>query len=154
MTATIPLFSFLRIPVFMQGPAATTQTAGPSPLMSTVRTQTARIESVPFRAATAEEIFRVIAIIACPNTPRVRPPTTQRATNLVEFRLFVVQLVFYIGRALRLLTQLEKREEGREDVKPADKILFLQHPFMIYTAALCSLTLSECISRRTSLSLW
>src|SRR5262245_39335870 len=117
--------------------------------------QPPRVESVPIRAASAEEIFRVRAIGAHPRTPRVRLPTAQRAANPALPRLFVVRLIDGAGRVRRHEPLLEKREEGYERQVSPKRYLFQWHRFLVYTAALWSLTLSEWISRRTALSrLW
>lgn len=149
-----PLFAILRIPVFVQRPAPATQTHRPSPLVPAAGTQPARVKRVPCHAATAEEIFGIRAIAARPNTPCVRLPPAQRAANTAVARLFVAQLVGSIGRVLRRRGLLEKREEGCERLVSPQRFLFQWHLFLGYTAALCSLTLSEWISRRTALSCW
>src|SRR5262249_33232297 len=86
----VELFAILlprRIPVLVQRPAPATQTRRPSPLMPAAGTPPASVKRVPYRAAAAEEIFRVRAIVAHPRTPSVRPPPAQRAANTALARL-------------------------------------------------------------------
>src|SRR5262245_62417153 len=112
MATTIKLFRVLRIPVLVQRPSRTTQARRPSPLMPAAGTQSARVKRVPYHSASAEEVFRVCAIDALPTTRGVRPPPAQRAANMTVDRLFFVRLVNGIGRILRRLAFLEKREDG------------------------------------------
>src|SRR5215475_2461526 len=112
MTGTITLFAILRIPVIVQRPFHATYTRRKSPLMTAARTQPARVKRVPYIAAAAEKVFRVIAIAARPIAPGVRLPTAQGTANTAVGRFFVVQLVNGVCRILRRPAFLEKREDG------------------------------------------
>src|SRR5215475_8853129 len=111
----------------MQRPATATQTRRPSPLMPATGTPPARVKRVPYRAAAAEETFRIRAVAAPPGTPRVRPPAAQRAANAALVRLFIVRLVNGIGPARRRDSLLEKREERRERPAPSERLSFHSH---------------------------
>src|SRR5688572_544642 len=121
----VELFAVFRIPIFVQGPNLATQTCRPSPLMAATGTQPARIESVPYRAAAAEEIFRMPAIAASPCAPRLRPPPARRAANTALVRVFVISPINGIGRVRRRKTLLEKGEDSRD--RPVSTVRSLFH---------------------------
>ena len=81
--------------------------------MAAPRATAAGGKRIPRRAATAEEVFRVIAVAAKPAARSVRSPFTARATNAAELVRCVADGSF-LGRFPWLQSFLKEQERYRE----------------------------------------
>jgi hypothetical protein len=100
------------VPIFMQRPLLAVEAGGPAPLMGATGAAAAGFESVPPRAAAAEEVFWIFAWTTKP-TARCRGlPFALRTTN-TGTSLFFALLYLLQPAPLPFLTLLKKPERDQ-----------------------------------------